>query len=134
MATRPSRAQHQVRAEPSNKSRRPSLETVKGFLADDGERSFHRLITERVRLGIMSALAVTRTMTFTELKTLLDVTDGNLSVHARKLEDANLIECTKGFDGRVPRTKYQITGLGRRVLQRYLKHMEALIKAPGDLR
>jgi DNA-binding MarR family transcriptional regulator len=88
-----------------------------------------RLIHERVRLGIVSALAVSESLTFNELKALLDATDGNLSVHARKLEDAGYISCTKGFEGRVPRTEYALTAEGRAALERYLSHMEALIKA-----
>jgi DNA-binding transcriptional ArsR family regulator len=90
---------------------------------------FDRVIHERVRLAIVSALAVNDTMTFGDLKTLLDATDGNLSVHARKLEDAGYVHCTKGFDGRVPRTEYRLSAAGRRALERYLTHMEALIRA-----
>jgi DNA-binding MarR family transcriptional regulator len=88
-----------------------------------------RVIHERVRLAIVSALAVNDALTFGDLKALLDATDGNLSVHARKLEDAGYVQCTKGFDGRVPRTAYRLTGAGRRALERYLAHMEALIRA-----
>ncbi|HET6633165.1 MAG TPA: transcriptional regulator [Rhodanobacteraceae bacterium] len=88
-----------------------------------------RLIHERVRLGIISALAVNERLGFTELKGLLNTTDGNLSVHARKLEDAGYVACRKGFDGRVPRTDYRITPKGRRALDAYLRHMEALIAA-----
>jgi len=91
--------------------------------------AFDRVIHERVRLAIVSALAVNDTLTFADLKTLLDATDGNLSVHARKLEDAGYIHCTKGFDGRVPRTEYRLTAAGRRALEKYLVHMEALIRA-----
>lgn len=87
-----------------------------------------RLIHERVRLAIVSALAVRESLTFNELKTLLKTSDGNLSVHARKLEDAEYIVCTKSFEGRVPRTEYRLTALGRRALERYLDHMEALIR------
>jgi DNA-binding transcriptional ArsR family regulator len=88
-----------------------------------------RLIHERVRLAIVSALAVRESLTFNELKALLKTTDGNLSVHARKLEDAEYIACDKSFEGRVPRTEYRLTALGRRALERYLDHMEALIRA-----
>ena len=88
-----------------------------------------RIIHERVRLAIVSALAVNEAMTFADLKALLSTTDGNLSVHARKLEDAGYILCTKGFDGRVPRTEYRLAGAGRRALEKYLAHMEALIRA-----
>lgn len=88
-----------------------------------------RLIHERVRLGIVSALAGLERASFNELKALLKVSDGNLSVHARKLEDADYIACVKSFDGRVPKTEYRLTAAGRRALERYLDHMEALIHA-----
>ncbi len=88
-----------------------------------------RLIHERVRLGIVSALAVNDSLTFNELKALLHTTDGNLSVHARKLEDAEYVACVKSFAGRVPKTEYRLTAQGRRALERYLDHMEALIRA-----
>ena len=88
-----------------------------------------RLIHERVRLGIVSALAVNDSLSFNQLKALLKTTDGNLSVHARKLEQARYVACTKSFEGRVPRTVFRITDLGRRSLLRYLDHMEALITA-----
>lgn len=88
-----------------------------------------RLIHERTRLAIISALAVNETMTFNDLKALLNTTDGNLSVHARKLEEAEYIICTKSFEGRIPKTEYQVTPAGRQALDRYLNHMEALIQA-----
>ena len=88
-----------------------------------------RLIHERLRLGIVSALAVNEHLTFNELKRLLHTTDGNLSVHARKLEEADYISCDKMFDGRVPRTEYRLTAAGRRAFDKYLAHMEAIIKA-----
>jgi len=88
-----------------------------------------RLIHERVRLGIVSALAVNTSLSHNELKQLLKTTDGNLSVHARKLEDAEYIECIKSFDGRLPRTIYRLTSSGRKALESYLNHMEALIRA-----
>ncbi|HUR95382.1 MAG TPA: transcriptional regulator [Gemmatimonadales bacterium] len=91
-----------------------------------------RLIHERMRLAIVSALAVNETLSFNELKRLLDTTDGNLSVHARKLEEAHYIVCTKSFEGRVPRTEYRLSPAGRRALERYLDHMEALIRATRD--
>ena len=91
-----------------------------------------RLIHERVRLGIVSALAVNRELTFNELKAMLKTTDGNLSVHARKLEEANYIVCTKSFAGRLPKTEYRLTTAGRRALERYLNHMEALIRATRE--
>ena len=91
-----------------------------------------RVIHERIRLGIVSALAVNDTLTFNELKSLLKASDGNLSVHARKLEDAGYVECTKSFEERVPRTKYRLTKPGRQALQKYLDHMEALIRVTRD--
>jgi len=91
-----------------------------------------RLVHERLRLGILSALSVNESLTFNELKKLLDTTDGNLSVHARKLEEAGYLSCQKGFEGRVPRTDYRLTTAGRRALERYLDHMEALIQAMRD--
>jgi DNA-binding HxlR family transcriptional regulator len=91
-----------------------------------------RLIHERLRLGIVSALAVNDSLSFSDLKKLMDTTDGNLSVHARKLEEAEYIACTKSFEGRMPKTKYRLTALGRRALERYLDHMEALIRATRE--
>ncbi len=91
-----------------------------------------RLIHERLRLGIISALAVNDRLTFNELKALLETTDGNLSVHARKLEDAEYISVDKSFEGRMPRTEYRLTAAGKRALEKYLAHMEALIKAVRD--
>jgi len=88
-----------------------------------------RVIHERVRLGIVSALAGVDRLSFNELKSLLKVSDGNLSVHARKLEEADYISCVKSFDGRIPKTEYRLTAAGRRALERYLDHMEALIRA-----
>ena len=91
-----------------------------------------RLIHERLRLGIISALAVNDRLSFNDLKALLQTTDGNLSVHARKLEDAQYISCDKTFENRMPRTEYRLTAAGRRALEKYLVHMEALIKAVRD--
>ncbi len=91
-----------------------------------------RLIHERLRLGIVSALAVNQRLTFNDLKALLQTTDGNLSVHARKLEDAAYIACAKSFEGRVPRTEYRLTAAGRRAFDKYLSHMESIIKAVRD--
>jgi DNA-binding MarR family transcriptional regulator len=93
------------------------------------DAKFDRLIYERVRLGIMSALAVNEQLTFNELKSLFDVSDGNLSAHARKLEEAGYIVCSKSFEGRRPRSEYRITSAGRTALHRYLEHIEAVIKA-----
>jgi DNA-binding transcriptional ArsR family regulator len=91
-----------------------------------------RLIHERMRLAIVSALAVNESLSFNELKRLLDTTDGNLSVHARKLEEAGYVTCSKTFEGRVPRTEYRLSAAGRRALERYLEHMEALIRATRE--
>jgi len=91
-----------------------------------------RLIHERLRLGIVSALAVNESLSFSDLKKLMSTTDGNLSVHARKLEEAEYIACTKSFEGRMPKTQYKLTATGRRALERYLDHMEALIRATRD--
>jgi DNA-binding HxlR family transcriptional regulator len=91
-----------------------------------------RLIHERLRLGIVSALAANEWLSFNDLKRMLDTTDGNLSVHARKLEEANYITCRKSFEGRYPRTEYRLTAAGRAALERYLDHMEALIRAARD--
>lgn len=99
---------------------------------DDGALALDRLIHERMRLGIISALAVNDSLSFNDLKRLMKTTDGNLSVHARKLEDADYVSCTKSFEGRVPRTEYRLTPSGRRALERYLDHMEALIRATRE--
>ena len=100
--------------------------------AAGGALALDRVIHERMRLGIVSALAANESLTFTELRELLQTSDGNLSVHARKLEDAGYVTCTKGFEGRVPRTEYRLTSAGRRALGRYLDHMEALIRAARE--
>lgn len=95
--------------------------------AGEATHQLDRLIHERLRLGIVSALAVNVSLTFTDLRGMLATTDGNLSVHARKLEEAGYIQCTKSFDGRLPRTAYKLTSAGKKALSRYLDHMEALI-------
>jgi DNA-binding HxlR family transcriptional regulator len=94
-----------------------------------GSAEIDRLIHERLRLAIVSALAVHESLSFNELKEMIGASDGNLSVHARKLEEAQYVACTKSFDGRTPRTEYKLTAAGRRSLERYLAHMEALIRA-----
>jgi len=99
-----------------------------------GPLDVDRLIHERLRLGILSALAVNDSLTFRELKGLMRATDGNLSVHARKLEQARYIACAKSYQGRMPKTEFRITELGRRALLRYLDHMEALISAMREHR
>jgi DNA-binding transcriptional ArsR family regulator len=108
------------------------LEGISGEAVGQGPLALDRLIHERMRLAIVSALAVNDSLTFNELKRLLDTTDGNLSVHARKLEEADYVVCTKSFDGRVPRTQYRLSPAGRQALERYLSHMEALIRATRD--
>lgn len=104
------------------------LREIAGGLGEGGA-ALDRIIHERVRLGIVSALAVNDAMSFNELKDLLGTSDGNLSVHARKLEEAGYVDCRKSFQGRFPRTDYRLTGEGRAALRRYLDHMEALIEA-----
>ncbi len=96
--------------------------------AEKVSNELDKVIHERMRLGIISALAANESLSFTELKNLLNTTDGNISVHARKLEDAGYLECLKSFNGRVPLTEYKITQAGKDALGRYLNHMEALIK------
>ena len=112
-----------------DEGRATGLSGLASYLAEPAARDFDRLVYERVRLGILSALAVNDALSFTELKNLLGTTDGNLSVHARKLEDAGYVSCTKTFLGRTPRTEYRLAVKGRRALERYLGHMEALIEA-----
>lgn len=100
--------------------------------AENAATNLDRLIHERTRLAIVSALAVNDLLAFNELKQLLGATDGNLSVHARKLEDAGYIACTKSFANRLPKTEYRLTASGRRALEKYLDHMEAIIRATRD--
>ena len=109
-----------------------TLHGVRGREAEATPAALDRLIHERMRLGIVSALAVNESLTFNELKKLMQTTDGNLSVHARKLEDAGYISCTKSFEGRIPKTDYALTASGRKALERYLDHMEALIRATRE--
>ena len=120
------RGERRARAEAGHQS--PVTKAAKHSSALELDRVIH----ERLRLGIVSALAVHTRLSFNELKRLLDTTDGNLSVHARKLEDAEYIACDKSFEGRVPHTEYRLTAAGRRALEKYLSHMEALIKAVRD--
>jgi DNA-binding HxlR family transcriptional regulator len=124
------------RARDASVSPGPALQSVKGSAdapaSEEGALALDRLIHERMRLGIVSALAVNDTLSFNDLKRLMGTTDGNLSVHARKLEDAAYVSCTKSFEGRVPRTEYRLTPTGRRALERYLDHMEALIRATRE--
>ena len=114
---------------------RPDVTGMREVLArmfDRRPQELDRLIHERIRLGILSALAVNQSLSFNDLKKLLKTTDGNLSVHARKLEEAEYITCSKYFDGRLPKTEYQLAAAGRRALERYLDHMEALIRATRE--
>ena len=119
-------------AQPAETEPVEALRPVAGRATAEGPLALDRLIHERLRLGILSALAVNESMSFGDLKKLMQTTDGNLSVHARKLEEASYVTCTKSFEGRVPRTEYAITAAGRRALERYLDHMEALIRATRD--
>jgi len=102
--------------------------------AGAGAPALDPMVHERVRLGIVSALAVNTSLTFSDLKKLLNTTDGNLSVHARKLEEAGYTSCTKSFDGRIPKTEYRLTAQGRQALERYLNEMEGLIEAARNPR
>ncbi len=120
------------RKEREEKGAKRGLSAVRGRAAETPARALDRLIHERTRLGIVSALAVNESLTFGELKELLGSTDGNLSVHARKLEDAGYIVCTKSFAGRLPKTEYRLSAAGKRALERYLDHMEALIRATRE--
>jgi DNA-binding HxlR family transcriptional regulator len=122
---------HQERQQ-RTRERDDSLATLRGSVREAVSPDLDRLIHERIRLGIVSALAVNRSLTFNELKALLKTTDGNLSVHARKLEESDYIVCTKSFDGRLPKTEYRLAAAGRRALERYLNHMEALIRATRE--
>jgi DNA-binding HxlR family transcriptional regulator len=123
-----------ARQERSQKAREREapLEAIRNPVRETVPPELDRLIHERIRLGIVSALAVNRSLTFNELKALLKTTDGNLSVHARKLEEADYIVCNKSFDGRLPKTEYRLAAAGRRALERYLNHMEALIRATRE--
>lgn len=125
--------QNALRQERGLKSRAAEdrLGTVRGN-ADAVAPDLDRLIHERMRLGIVSALAVNDSLTFNQLKALLRTTDGNLSVHARRLEEVDYIACTKSFDGRLPKTEFRMTAAGRRALERYLNHMEALIQSTRE--
>jgi DNA-binding HxlR family transcriptional regulator len=122
---------HQERVQ-RTRERGASLEAMRNPARDAVPGELDRLIHERIRLGIVSALAVNRSLTFNELKALLKTTDGNLSVHARKLEEADYIVCAKSFDGRLPKTEYRLVAAGRRALERYLNHMEALIRVTRE--
>lgn len=121
-------AKHSALKRPSRKAS-PEKEKLRAMHggAPHSAREIDRLIHERLRLGIVSALAGSESMTFNDLKHAVKTTDGNLSVHARKLEDAGYVSCSKSFEGRTPKTEYSLTAAGRRALEHYLDHMEALI-------
>jgi DNA-binding MarR family transcriptional regulator len=131
MAAEQSAARRVRRA--ASASEAPSLDALAGHHPETGALELDQLIHERVRLGIVSVLAVNGSLTFTELRDLLGTTDGNLSAHARRLEDAGYVLCRKSFEGRTPRTDYALTAQGRRALASYLDHMEAIIRATRDL-
>jgi DNA-binding MarR family transcriptional regulator len=114
---------------PREREEAKRLQSIPGYDAEAGPPELDRLVHERIRLGILSALAVNKSLSFSDLKELLKTSDGNLSVHARKLEDAGYVACEKAFEGRVPRTTYRLTPAGRQALERYLAHMEAIIRA-----
>ena len=114
---------------PSAAPEQQRLRAVAGYFAEHETGETDRLIYERVRLGIMSALSVNPSMSFGELKELLQTSDGNLSIHARKLEDAGYVTCKKKFAARVPKTEFSLTAKGKRMFARHLEHLEALIQA-----
>lgn len=124
-------AERKPRTKATAKETPEPLMPVAGHLADPDAKQFDRLVYERVRLGILSVLAVNDALSFTELRDLLGTSDGNLSVHARKLEEAGYVGCKKTFTGRTPQTTYRLTARGRKALDRYLKYMETLIHAVG---
>ena len=125
MAAKPGLKRHEDAQAPDAQR----LRAVAGYFAHPDAGETDRLIYERVRLGIMSALSVNRSMTFAELRDLLKTTDGNLSIHARKLEDAGYLTCKKRFSARVPKTEFSLTAKGKRIFARHLEHREALIHA-----
>ena len=125
---KPNTQQSERRNERKNE-RRASIRQVEGLKAAERAPELDGLIHERMRLGIVSALAASESLTFNDLRDLLKTTDGNISVHARKLEEADYVSCSKSFEGRIPRTEYRLTRLGREALERYLDHMEALVRA-----
>jgi len=133
VGSRPSPTERHASADGDRPSTaRRELDAVDGGRGALRPRDLDRLIHQRTRLSIVSALAVSETLTFNDLKTALRISDGNLSVHARKLEEAGYLECTKSFAGRTPRTEYRLTAEGRAALESYLGHMEALIDATRE--
>ncbi len=129
MATKPAATKRSDNTARTASKAASKLVPVPGSAQTSEDAKFDRLVYERVRLGLMSALAVNERLTFNELKSLFNVSDGNLSAHARKLEEAGYLECTKSFEGRRPKSEYRITAAGRKALHRYLEHIEAVIKA-----
>ena len=129
MAGRASSRQSSVSSRQSSRESRASSPEPKAAGPEKRATSLDRVIHERMRLAIASALAVNDSLTFNDLKRLLETTDGNLSVHARKLEDAGYISCEKSFENRMPKTEYRLTAAGRRAFEKYIAHMESLIKA-----
>lgn len=125
-------ARHDDAHEPRIGAKGHPLSRVEGEAAASTAPDLDRVIHERLRLGIVSALAVNESLTFTDLKRIMNTSDGNLSVHARRLEEAGYVEMKKSFEGRVPRTEFRLTSAGRRALERYLDHMEALIRATRE--
>jgi DNA-binding MarR family transcriptional regulator len=122
-------AKNTARQHDDSEKQRPAVRGLRALRAAEKAPSLDNLIHERVRLGIVSALASNESLTFNELKETLKTTDGNVSVHARKLEEAGYVACSKSFQGRMPKTEYRLTAAGRQALERYLDHMEALIRA-----
>ena len=129
MASKSGAAKREYSMETPSVKPKPKPEPLQRSARTNDDGGFDRLIYERVRLGIMSALATNEELTFNELKALFDVSDGNLGAHARKLEEAGYIVCTKSFEARRPKSRYRITHVGRKALLRYLEHIEAVIKA-----
>jgi DNA-binding transcriptional ArsR family regulator len=125
-------ARQPARTTTNQSKQRVAARAMDAMRAAEKAPELDNLIHERMRLGIVSALAANESLTFSELKEMLKTTDGNISVHARKLEEAAYITCTKSFEGRIPKTEYRLTIAGRRALERYLDHMEALIRAARD--
>jgi len=121
--------QSALRREESNRSGPDGLDAVDGRHPEADALELDRMIHERVRLGMVSALAVNGSLTFTDLRDLLGITDGNLSAHARRLEEAGYVVCAKSYEGRTPKTEYSLTATGRAELEAYLSHMEAIIHA-----
>jgi DNA-binding HxlR family transcriptional regulator len=120
--------QSALKHSPHRKHENEGLRELRGAKSKSVAPALDRLIHERLRLGIVSALAANDSLTFNDLKQLMNITDGNLSVHARKLEEAGYISCTKYFEGRLPKTEYKLTAAGRKALENYLGHMETLIQ------